>query len=168
MDRLYAPWRSSYATDTDNGKKDDATPEQCVFCKHLKDNTDEKHFILRRFKHNFIMLNLFPYNAGHLMVLPFEHKAQLHDLTPPAREELMELTTQCVGIVTEVLGAHGVNVGMNIGKIAGAGIPSHLHMHILPRWLGDTNFLPTIGHTKQISFDLLEIYKKLKPAVEKI
>lgn len=168
MDRLYAPWRSPYATDTDSGKNDNATSEQCVFCKHLKDNTDAKHFIFRRFTHNFIMLNLFPYNAGHLMVLPFEHKAQLHALSAPARAELMELTTECIRIVTDVLGAHGVNMGMNLGKAAGAGIPSHVHMHVLPRWIGDTNFLPTLGHTKQISFDLVEMYKKLLPAIQQI
>lgn len=166
MDRLYAPWRSSYAADTDSGKQDNATAQQCVFCKHLTENTDEQHFIFRRFQYNFVMLNLFPYNAGHVMVLPLEHKASLQDLSVEARAELMELTTQCVSIVNQVLNAQGVNIGMNLGKAAGAGIPSHLHMHVLPRWVGDTNFLPTIGQTKQISFDLREIYKKLKPAID--
>ncbi len=168
MDRLYAPWRSGYAADADVGKQDHATAQQCVFCNHLADNTDEKHFIFRRFKYNFIMLNLFPYNAGHLMVLPLEHKATLDDIHPQARTELMELTTSSVRIVSQVLKAQGVNIGMNLGKAAGAGIPSHAHMHILPRWVGDTNFLPTIGHTKQISFDLVEIYTQLKPAFDEL
>ncbi len=103
MDRLYAPWRSGYAADADVGKQDHATAQQCVFCNHLADNTDEKHFIFRRFKYNFIMLNLFPYNAGHLMVLPLEHKATLDDIHPQARTELMELTTSSVRIVSQVL-----------------------------------------------------------------
>jgi ATP adenylyltransferase len=167
MDRLYAPWRSTYSASVDNGKQEHASADQCVFCMHAgTPEKDNQNFILRRFEHTFIMLNLYPYNAGHLMVLPYMHTGKLQELSLAARTELMELTSASTHIVQEVLGAHGVNIGMNIGKAAGAGIPSHIHMHVLPRWTGDTNFLPTLSDAKQISFDLTEIYSQLKPSFD--
>jgi ATP adenylyltransferase len=115
-----------------------------------------------------VMLNRFPYNAGHLLILPYAHKAGLNELSKEDRQELTELTNASIEIVKRELTCDGVNIGANLGKAAGAGIPSHLHMHILPRFLGDTNFLPTLADTKQISFDLGKIYTRLKPHFEQL
>ncbi len=164
MHYLFAPWRSKYAQDTGNTKTEKTTEKECVFCTMLKENNDKKNLILRRFDHNFVMLNQFPYNAGHLLIMPLEHKAALYKVSKKARTELMELTNKSIEILHDVLKAQGINVGINFGKIAGAGIPSHFHLHVLPRWQGDTNFLPTLSNTKQISFDLNDMYKQLKPS----
>jgi ATP adenylyltransferase len=168
MNYLFAPWRSKYAQDTGNTKTEKTTEKECVFCNMLKENNDKKNLILRRFAHNFIMLNQFPYNAGHLLIMPLEHKPALHDISKKARNELIELTNKSIEILKNILKAEGINVGLNFGKAAGAGIPSHLHLHVLPRWAGDTNFLPTLSDTKQIPFDLHDIYKQLKPSFDTI
>jgi len=168
MKFLYCPWRSSYAQTNGHAKKEETKKEECIFCTITQEDDDEKNFIIKRFKHNFVMLNRFPYNAGHVLITPYQHIAYLHDVEQQSRAELMELTARSTKIVMDVLEAHGVNVGCNFGKAAGAGIPSHYHIHVLPRWLGDTNFLPTLAQTKQISFDLHDIYRKLKPAFEAI
>ena len=168
MKFLYCPWRSRYSQTNGHGKTEETTEKECIFCYISKEKQDEKNFILKRFAHNFVMLNRFPYNAGHLLIVPFAHAAQLSDVNKEARVELIELTTHSISIVKETLEAHGTNTGINFGKAAGAGIPSHYHMHILPRWLGDTNFLPTLTGTKQISFDLHHIYQQLKPSFDTI
>lgn len=164
MKNLYAPWRTEYATKTDKSKNEDVEQKDCIFCSIANQQNDEENFVLRRFTYNYIMLNLFPYNAGHLMIVPFEHVDSLEVMDKSARSELMELASVSTRIMKETLQAQGINLGLNIGKIAGAGIPSHLHMHVLPRWLGDTNFLPTLAETKQISVDLYKIYGQLRPA----
>lgn len=163
MKHLYAPWRSEYSQSVAQTKQEHTSEEHCTFCIKLKDDNEE-HFILRRFEHNVVLLNLYPYNAGHLLILPYEHVSTLSELSKAARAELMELTTHSTTILKEILKAHGINIGLNLGRAAGAGIPSHLHMHVLPRFTGDTNFLPILADTKQISFDLKDIYKKLKPS----
>ena len=168
MNRLYAPWRSLYAKSVHEGRSDHAAKNQCDFCIQLAANQDDRYFILKRFKQSFVCLNLYPYNAGHLMVLPNEHRANLYEISKEARTEIMEISCASTSILQEVLESEGVNIGLNMGKAAGAGIPSHLHMHVLPRWSGDTNFLPTLANTKLISFDLQEIFQKLKPAFEKL
>lgn len=167
MKRLYAPWRSSYAVDTAQTKKIKASEKECIFCTQIKQKKDAGFFILKRLKHCFIMLNKFPYNAGHLLVMPFAHKATLDKLSPAARTEIMEALTESTSILRKTLKTQGINIGLNQEKAAGAGIPSHLHFHVLPRWLGDTNFLPTIAETKQISFDLKKMYRLLKKAFDK-
>ncbi len=163
MKFLYVPFRSKYVKGT--GEKD---KKECIFCKPLAENNDEKNFILARYKYNFVILNLYPYNAGHLMIVPFKHCAELKDLSKDERDELMELISKSCEILKKQLKCEGFNVGLNLGKAAGAGIPNHLHMHVLPRWLGDTNFLPTLCETKTISFDLHKIYSELKPKFNKI
>ena len=168
MKRLYAPWRSNYTQDTAHTKNEGIPQEQCIFCAHIKENNDEQHFIIKRFEHNFIMLNRFPYNAGHLLIMPFEHRDHLQNVSKDARMELMELATQSARVLKETLDTHGTNIGINLGKASGAGIPSHVHMHVLPRWLGDTNFLPALAETKTISVDLKDIYQRLKTAFEKL
>lgn len=158
MKNLYAPWRESYAEKVD--KKSNTV---CVFCDHAKENHDEQNFILGRYEHGYVMLNLYPYNAGHLLVVPYAHVASLEQLDAQVRQELMELVSKCCEIVTKVLEAQGINVGINVGKAAGAGIPDHLHIHVLPRWQHDTNFMPLLAQTKHISFDLKKIFQELKP-----
>jgi ATP adenylyltransferase len=167
MKFLFAPWRSKYAKSAES-KKETTTSKECVFCQQLNENNDEEYFILKRFKYCFIALNKFPYNAGHLLILPLQHQSSLSTLSAQGRIEMMELVTQSTQIVQEVLECEGVNIGLNLGKAAGAGIPSHLHMHVLPRWLADTNFMPALSETKVISFDLSQIYKQLKPYFEKL
>lgn len=168
MNRIYCPWRSSYTIGIAHTKNENAPADACVFCTQFAQTKDEEHFILRRFEHHAVMLNLYPYNAGHLLILPFNHVANLHDLSKESRAELTELIMHSTQILKSAIDAHGFNIGLNLGKAAGAGIPSHLHYHVLPRYAGDTNFLPTLAGTKQISFDLVEFYKRLKPFFDKI
>ena len=168
MKYLYVPWRSKYVSGTRQSKEENTQEEECAFCKQISTNDDEKYFILGRYKYNFIILNLHPYNTGHLMVIPYKHCKDLDSLEKEERNELMELTSKSIAILQEKLKAEGMNIGMNLGKAGGAGIPSHLHMHVLPRWIGDTNFLPLLAETKTISFDLNKIYQDLRPEFKKL
>lgn len=168
MNMLYAPWRSEYTNDTHEGKNKDAGQEHCPFCTQFASNKDKEHGIIKRFNNTIAILNKYPYNAGHILLLPIQHVASLDALTPHIRTELMELVSISIPTIQNALQAEGVNVGINCGKAAGAGIPSHLHVHILPRWNGDTNFMPTIGQTKVISFDLDTIYTKLNKAFTQV
>lgn len=164
MKMLYAPWRSEYTSDTQEGKNEGASEEGCVFCNQFASNKDLEHGIIKRFDNTIIILNKYPYNAGHVLLLPINHVDSLDKLSPQIRAELMELINLSVKTIKNELKAEGINVGINLGKAAGAGIPSHLHIHLLPRWNGDTNFMPTIGETKVISFDLNTIYATLSKA----
>jgi len=163
MKVLFAPWRNEYTESEARTKNDGITKDECVFCHQLRENNDEKYYILKRYSHCYVVLNKYPYNAGHILILPLKHVGSLNELSPETRAEIMELTNVCTQAVQDALKCDGVNIGMNLGKAAGAGIPSHLHMHVLPRWTGDTNFMPTLGNTKVISFNLDEIYQKLRP-----
>jgi ATP adenylyltransferase len=161
MKHLYAPWRGDYITDT-------AHTGACVFCEQISANNDAHYFIIQRFTHCFVMLNLFPYNAGHVMVIPYRHVATLTKLTPQERGEMMEVSNLALIVLKKSLKADGFNLGVNLGgKAAGGSIPRHLHMHVLPRWHGDTSFLTTLAETKQISVNLTELYRKLKAAFAK-
>ena len=144
-------------------KKENAKGDECTFCAQLVENNDQKNFILKRYTHCFVVLNKYPYNAGHLMVLPLMHEKSLDNLSPQARHEIIDATNFCIQTVEKILKTEGINIGLNLGRAAGAGIPSHLHMHILPRWHGDTNFLPALADIKVVSFDLNEIFQMLKP-----
>jgi len=166
MKLLYAPWRSGYSDSTDHTKHEGAGAEECVFCTQFAENQDKKNFILKRTPHAVVMLNRYPYNAGHLLIIPLEHKGTIDELLPEVQAELMGLIGKSSTILKETLGAQGINVGINMGKAAGAGIPAHVHIHVLPRWVGDTNVLPTLCETKVISYDLNEVYAKLKKAFE--
>lgn len=166
MKKLFAPWRSGYTVDTANHTTGTETKDECPFCAQFAENNDQKYFVLKRGTHWGIMLNRYPYNAGHLLITALTHTATLQDLSPEARAELIELTMHSSRIIQDVLQPGGMNIGLNLGKIAGAGLPAHIHLHILPRWLGDTNFVPVFGETKVISFDLTQIYHQLKPHFE--
>lgn len=162
MKHIHAPWRSNFITSHANSKKPDTSEKECVFCIQFRENNDAEHFIIRRFPLNCVILNKYPYNAGHLLILPLSHVGTLQDLSADERTEMMEIATVSTAILKEACNAEGFNIGINLGKAAGASIPSHLHMHVLPRRIGDTNFMPTLGETKIISVDLGTMYGILK------
>ncbi|MBX9831125.1 HIT domain-containing protein [Candidatus Babeliales bacterium] len=167
MEKLYAPWRHGYVTKTDPNMPTGPLKNNCVFCDQFAQNNDEKYLILKRGQHTAVVMNYYPYNAGHLMVLPLEHKANLNDLTPEVRAELMELVNLSLNVVQEALKCAGFNVGINVGETGGGGIPSHLHMHIVPRWKGDTNFMATVAETTLICSPFHELYKNFKDIFDK-
>ena len=140
----------------------------CVFCDHLAQGDDQAARILYRGRAAFVFLNAFPYNTGHLMVAPLRHVGDLVELTGDERREIMELTSRSVEIIRDAMGAEGFNTGMNLGAAGGAGIPGHLHMHVVPRWNGDTNFMPVVGQTKVLPEMLDDTYAKLRPAFTKL
>ncbi len=156
MKNLYAPWRSNYIRLTE-------TQKTCPLCLEESAELDEKNYVIKRYTHCYIMLNLYPYNAGHVMIVPFAHCDKLAHLSPQARAEIAQAASECETALLQTLKADGINMGLNIGgKAAGGTIPEHLHMHVLPRFHGDTNFLPLLSDTKQISLNLVEVYKRLK------
>ena len=136
---------------------------RCVFCDHLAEGDDEAAYILHRSRHAFVLLNAFPYNTGHLMVAPLRHTADVVELSAEERHELIDLTSRSVAIIRAAMGAEGFNTGMNLGAAGGAGIPGHLHVHVVPRWSGDTNFMPIVGQTKVLPEMLADTYAKLRP-----
>ncbi|PCI74303.1 HIT family hydrolase [Candidatus Dependentiae bacterium] len=163
MDKIYAPWRQSYVEDIDTKTSRFSESTKCVFCVAFKGKNDAKSFILRRTESTVTMLNLYPYIGGHLMVLPYEHKGELFELTQEVRAVIMEEVNFALEALKKSINPHGFNVGLNLGDAGGGGIPSHLHMHVLPRWHGDTNFMPILSNTKPVSCSLESIYEKLSP-----
>ena len=158
MDRLWSPWRYEYIA-----SGGESAASGCVFCS-LRDDPerDEANFVLHRAGHNFVVLNLYPYISGHLLIVPYEHVGELDAASKETTDELMDLTKRCQTALREAYQPAGFNVGMNLGKSAGAGIVDHIHIHILPRWTGDTNFMSTIGETRVIPEDLATTYQKLR------
>jgi len=157
MDRLWSPWRYHYVSTVSPG-------DACIFCAKAREDRDEENLILHRGRLNYALLNLFPYTTGHLMITPYRHVAQLEDLTEEEAAELMQLTRLAVRCLREVYRPQGFNLGMNLGECAGAGIAGHLHMHVLPRWTGDANFMTTVGETRVMPEDLRETWRKLAAA----
>ena len=157
MEALYAPWRSTYI----RSKK----PGGCIFCQNsLRDN----NLVLRETKTAYVMMNRYPYSCGHLMVIPFRHLGQLSDLAPHERMDMFSLVDLSLAVLTETMKPEGFNLGMNLGKVAGAGVDDHIHVHIVPRWNGDTNFMTVTGETRVLSEDLMETRDKLIHLFEKI
>jgi ATP adenylyltransferase len=154
MERIWAPWRVKYIRMKN--------PAGCIFCDKPKENNDSGNYILYRGKLNFIILNSFPYNPGHLMIVPYRHIGQLEDLTADERCEHSEIVSRAVGALRQATDVENFNIGMNLGRVAGAGIADHIHTHIVPRWNGDNNFMPVIGETRVISDSLENIYIILK------
>ena len=142
--------------------------DECIFCKFLASDDDDESHILYRGPTSFVILNAFPYNSGHLMIAPHRHAGELHDLSAEERSELMELTSSAVDILGEAMTPHGYNVGMNLGRVAGAGIPGHLHVHVVPRWGGDTNFMPVVGDTKVLPEMIAETDARLRPLFSRL
>jgi ATP adenylyltransferase len=159
MDYLWTPWRYAYLTSV--GKA-----PGCIFCEALAAGDDRKAQIVYRGPSCFIILNTFPYTSGHVMVVPYEHKDTLSALSEQSAQELMALTRRMESVLRRVYRPEGVNVGMNIGKAAGAGVAEHVHMHVLPRWVADSNFMTVIAETRILPETLDVTYEKLKQALQ--
>jgi ATP adenylyltransferase len=157
VDVLWSPWRYDYIKSGDEKKSD------CVFCSILENPApDEEKFILHRAGLNFVILNIYPYISGHLMIVPYSHIADLDQLPKETSDETMDLAKRCHAALREAYQPNGFNLGINLGKAAGAGVAEHIHLHILPRWIGDANFMTSIGQTRTIPEDLRTTYEKLK------
>jgi ATP adenylyltransferase len=159
MDRLWSPWRYTYLAAG-------APKSSCIFCEKIAEQDDEKNFIVHRARHSFVMLNLFPYNNGHCMIAPYEHVPTLTDARAESLAEIMELTRATEQRLRDLYNAPGYNLGMNIGESAGAGVAGHIHMHILPRWPGDVNFMTAVGETRVLPEDLRTTWERLRQAFE--
>jgi ATP adenylyltransferase len=154
MEYITTPWREKYVKQVFKMK-------ECVFCRAIEQKKDRESFILHRGKQNFVMLNKYPYNPGHLMIAPYKHLNSIEMADKKSAEEMMEFLTRCLGILREHYKPQGFNTGMNIGHSAGAGVADHYHMHIIPRWIGDSNFMPLVGKTKVVLKDLFTTYDQL-------
>lgn len=168
MKRIYAPWRHTYVTKSTKQKKEKTLLNNCVFCDQFAQQQDETFYILKRFENTAVIMNLYPYNGGHVMIIPFKHIGNLQDLGSTIRQELMEVTNTTAEIIKQVTNCEGLNIGLNLGKAGGGGIQEHLHMHVLPRWSGDTNFLATLTDTSLICTDFNEVYQELRQAFNKL
>ena len=155
MERLFSPWRLSYVTAASGD-----TPGACIFCEALR---RDDGLILHRGARTFVILNLYPYNNGHLMVVPERHIARLADATGDELAELMALTRVAEMALTEAYAPHGLNMGLNLGKPAGAGVLDHVHVHLVPRWNGDTNFMAVVGETRVLPEELPVTAERLRP-----
>lgn len=159
MDQLWSPWRLEYIL----GPKDGT----CVFCEKIDPRNDRAEHVLWRGELTFMVLNRYPYNNGHLLILPYAHLASLEDLPPQTLTEMMLLVNRGLAALREAMHPHGFNIGVNLGKIAGAGIESHVHVHVVPRWGGDTNFMTTISETRNIPELLDQTYDRLSSVLRK-
>ena len=155
MEKLWAPWRMKYIKQ-EKGR-------ECIFCVLPSQNQDEKNYILYRGTLSFIIMNTYPYSNGHLMICPYKHLACLSDLKSGEMVEMGKLTQNCIEILRSIYRAQGFNVGVNLGKAGGAGFDEHVHTHIVPRWTGDTNFMPVLSEVKVQPEHLREGYQKLQP-----
>jgi ATP adenylyltransferase len=157
--RIWAPWRLAYVKDA---SKD--IEEECIFCAKPAQDDDEANLIVHRGVSAFVILNLYPYTNGHLMVAPFEHIGRIQDIAPETTAEMMALAQRAMSHLEDVYSPHGYNVGFNQGRVAGAGVEHHIHMHVVPRWGGDTNFMPVISDTKVMPQTIEQSYAALKGA----
>ena len=156
MDTLWAPWRMEYILKAKEGQE-----EPCIFCSRIAQKTDQQNLILWRGKDAFIIMNRFPYNNGHQMVVPYQHTGNMNDLQSKEQLELYQLLQLAANALEKVMSPHGFNIGMNLGKAAGAGVPSHVHTHVVPRWRGDTNFMQVLVDVKVLPEALAETYRRL-------
>ena len=158
MQRLWSPWRSQYIA---SGV--DSQAQECVLCRIAANpDQDEANFVLQRGKHAFVVLNLYPYITGHLMVVPYLHTSEFDSVAKEITDEMMDLAKRAQAALREVYSPSGFNMGMNLGSAAGAGIADHIHIHLLPRWTGDTNFMTTVGDSRVIPEALATTYAKLR------
>jgi len=158
MDYLWTPWRYAYVTGAEK-------TSGCIFCDVQRAGDDEKARITYRGKHCFVILNTFPYTPGHVMIVPYAHLDELRKLPEPAAQEMMALSQRMEGVLRDLYKPDGVNLGMNIGKAAGAGVAGHIHMHALPRWVADANFVSVIGETRMLPETLDVTWKRIKAAL---
>lgn len=161
MKQLWSPWRMQYI----GGERE---VEGCIFCLLPREQKDRENLILYRGRRCFVIMNKYPYINGHLMIAPYIHTADLAQLDADTQAEMMSTLVLCVQVLNETIHPDGTNIGINLGRAAGAGIVEHVHMHIVPRWVGDTNFMAVCADTRVISEGLLETYDKLKPAFDRL
>lgn len=155
MDYLWSPWRYGYI-------KGAGRAEGCVFCRIAESTEDDENLVVHRGRLNYVVLNRFPYTSGHAMVIPYRHLAKLGEATADELDEMMALTRRLEGALERGYRPEGINIGMNVGKAAGAGVAGHIHMHALPRWTADSNFLTTIGETRVLPEELHDTLRKLR------
>ena len=158
---MWSPWRSDYIARAD---EDDG----CFFCTHLASDEDDKNGVLWRGDRVFVVVHAYPYNSGHVMVAPKRHVGEMDEVEAAELHDLIDATQRSVAILRDALRPHGFNVGMNLGDVAGAGVPGHLHVHVVPRWGGDTNFMPVVGETKVLPEMLSQTYDKLRPGFDQL
>lgn len=163
MEKLWSPWRSQYI---DTFKEEKEPLPGSLFTRILAENDDRKNYLLHRGKNCFIIMNLYPYNSGHLMIVPYKEVKELTELDDETRLEMFLMLELGIKALTEVMKPHGFNIGANLGRVAGAGIEDHLHFHIVPRWNGDTNFMPVLNDVKVISEEMGRTYTKLKVVID--
>jgi ATP adenylyltransferase len=156
MDRIFSPWRAAYVT---SGSQDDA----CVLCRARDHASEVESLVIKVAQHNFVLMNLYPYTSGHVMIAPRRHVARLSEATPDELSEMMALARRCEDVLQQVYKPEGMNLGMNVGKPAGAGVAGHIHLHVVPRWVGDTNFMTVVGETRVIPEDPVQACARLKP-----
>lgn len=159
MQHLWTPWRMEYIVS-------DKKKHGCPFCQALEAGDDEACYILFRGRHCFVILNKYPYNNGHLMILPYRHVGELHQMTPDERREMMELVELSVRVLRQSSRPDGFNIGINLGTAAGAGVQDHIHIHVVPRWNGDTNYMTVIHEVRTIPELLEQTWKRLKPVFD--
>ncbi|MDP9161093.1 MAG: HIT domain-containing protein [Acidobacteriota bacterium] len=155
MDYLWTPWRYAYISTAEK-------TSDCIFCELLKLNNDVEARIVLRAQHCFVVLNTYPYTSGHIMIVPYAHLDQLLKLPAVAAHEMMDLSKKLEEVLREVYKPDGINLGMNIGKAAGAGVAGHIHMHVLPRWIADANFMSVVGESRVLPETLETTYQKIK------
>ncbi len=160
MENLWAAWRRDFIL----GPKE----KGCVFCNRIRKRSDRANLILYRAEKSVVFMNKYPYNVGHLLVLPRAHKGDIHRLTSLEWTEMNDLTRESLKILREAMPTRGFNIGMNLGAVAGAGIREHIHIHIVPRFMGDANFMCTVGSSRVQSFSMMEIYDRLKPGFDRL
>lgn len=158
-ERLWAPWRFHYIENTSRATG-------CIFVDLPAQANDRENLILHRGKTAFVMLNAFPYTSGHLMIAPFKHTAEMSELDDAELLEINQLVSKCLGWLKSAYNPDGFNIGVNLGSAAGAGIPTHIHWHIVPRWAGDTNFMPVVGDVRVLPQNLEETFDKLKKVID--
>jgi len=155
MDYLWTPWRYQYIVSLKN-------PSRCVFCIETSGEYDEREFVVFRGKSSFVILNIFPYTTGHLLVAPYTHTADFQKCSPEESSEMLELAKRCQFALQQTYHPDGFNLGMNLGRCAGAGVEHHLHMHVVPRWIGDSNFMTIVGETRVLPESLETTFSKLR------
>lgn len=154
MENMWSPWRMKYITDNEK-------PGDCIFCSYPKMKDGIENLIVHRGESAYVILNRYPYTSGHVMVVPFQHVASIEELTPTIRGEIMEMVNETIGVLRKVYQPEGFNIGINMGSAAGAGIAEHAHVHIVPRWAGDTNFMSITGETRVIPEDMQVTFDRI-------
>lgn len=166
MERLWSPWRSKYIESF--SEKTEGKERVCVFCEKLAQNDDENNFVVYRSSLSAIIMNLFPYNSGHMLIVPYSHKATFEELTDEENVDVMRQTGLTIKLLGLTSHPEGFNFGANLGRVSGAGIADHVHFHVVPRWSGDVNFMPVLADAKVISEGLDQTYKKLTEALRSL